>query len=190
MGFRSALNSLLGKTSLPRASLEKLFALSAASITMETAFFIKPSKKAGICLKPIDAPKFQTVRTEVEELLAYSSKETGTQFRVTTDEFNFTWIILEDPDFDELITGVHLAGQTFLESGLGAYLLWAVFRFENEKPVYWIYHFKQGLYYPFIPGPGKTRDNAAEFRMRSLLEREIPIEKEVSKWYPLWGIPL
>ncbi|MDD1715500.1 MAG: hypothetical protein LUQ01_00725 [Methanolinea sp.] len=190
MGFRDALNAVLGKTKLPRASLENLFAISAASITMQAEFQLKPSEKAAICFKPIESSQYDDTRTEIEELLQLSSKETGTQFRIETDEYRFTWVVLEDAEFEDLVTGVHLVSQTFIEKGLGAYLLCAIFRFEKDKPVYWVYNFKQGNYYPFIPSPGKSRDNAYEFRIRSLMDRELPIEKDVGFWYPLWGIPL
>jgi hypothetical protein len=29
-----------------------------------------------------------------------------------------------------------------------------------------------------------------EFRLKSLMENELPIEKEVGKWYPLWSMPI
>ncbi len=190
MGFKEALNSILGSTTLPRASLEKLFAISSASITMQSEFDLKPSSTAGICFKPIESSRYDSARTEIEELLTFSSKETGSTFRLETDEFRFTWVILEDPDFEDLIAGIHLVSQTLIEKGFGTYLLCAIFRFGDEKRVYWVYNFKQGLFYPFIPAAGKTRDSATEFRIRSLLERELPIEKDVGKWYPLWGIPL
>ncbi len=190
MGFKEALNSLLGTTTLPGASLEKLFSISAASITMQAELDLKPSSSAGVCFKPIESQQYEAARKDIEELLTYSNKETGSTFRLETDEFRFIWVILKDPDFDDLVAGVHLVSQTFIEKGFGAYLLCAIFRFGNGQPVYWVYNFKQGLYYPFIPAPGKTRDSATEFRIRSLLERELPIEKDVGLWYPLWGIPL
>ena len=59
----------------------------------------------------------------------------------------------------------------------------------GRKAVYWIYNFKQGTYYPFIPLSGKQRDSPFEFRLRAEMEREMPVEKNVEKWYPLWGIP-
>lgn len=190
MGFKEALSAVLGTTRLPAAKLDTLFAISAASITMQTQFGLKPSSAAGICFKPIESSRYDATRVEIEELLQFSARETASTFRIVTDEYRFTWVVLEDPDFEDLITGVHLVSQTMIEKGLGAYLLCAIFRFEKEKPVYWIYNFKQGKYYPFIPTADKTRDSALEFRIRSLLDREIPIEKDVGKWYPLWGIPL
>ncbi|MBN1166858.1 MAG: hypothetical protein JXA44_06970 [Methanospirillaceae archaeon] len=190
MGFRDAIHSLLGTTALPKASLETLFAISSASITMQVELDLVPSPSAGICFKPIESSHYDSATREIEELLTYSSQETGTTFRLVTDEFRFTWIILSDPDFEDLITGIHLISQTLIEKGVGTYLLCAVFRFGNETPVYWIYHFKLGRFYPFVPVSGKMRDNAAEFRMQALLGRELPVEKDIEKWYPLWGIPL
>lgn len=190
MGFKDALNALLGSTKLPAANPDRLFAISAASITMQTACDLKPSSTAAICFKPIESSRYEAARAEIEELLRYSITETGSRFRIETDEYRFTWIILEDPDFEDLITGIHLVSQTFIEKGFGSYLLCAIFRFEKKKPVYWVYNFKQGLYYPFVPSAGRTRDTAAEFRLRAQLERELPVERDVGRWYPLWGIPL
>jgi len=189
MGFKEALSAVLGTTRLPAAKLDTLFAISAAAVTMQARFDLRPSHAAGICFKPIESSRYDATRTEIEELLQYSARETASTFRILTDEFRFTWVILGDPDFEDLITGVHLVSQTMIERGLGAYLLCAVFGFEKEKPVYWIYNFKQGNYYPFVPIADRARDSAMEFRVRSLMDRELPVEKDVGKWYPLWGIP-
>ena len=190
MGWKDTLDSLFGKTILPKATIDDLFSISTARVTMESGLNLKPSAAAGLCFKPIESVQFPAARTEIEELLQLSSRETGTTYRITTDEFRFTWVVLEDPDFDDLVTGLHMVSQTLIERGFGAYLLCAIFRFEDTKPVYWIYNFKQGRYYPFVPLADKKRDNAAEFRMKSLLEKEIPVEKDTGLWYPLWGIPL
>ena len=190
MGFKEALGSLLGSTALPKANLDKLFAISAASITMQSEFDMKPAPTAGICFKPVESSEFDAAKKEIEELLSFSSRETGSIARLVTDEYHFTWVILEDPDFDDLVTGMHLVSQTLIEKGFGDYLLCAIFRFEGLHPLFWIYNFKQGRYYPFIPLPDKKRDTAAEFRMKALLEKELPVEKDAGMWYPLWGIPL
>ena len=42
-------------------------------------------------------------------------------------------------------------------------------------PVYWIYGFKRGAFWPFIPtGEGQNRDNATELELKAKLERELP----------------
>ncbi len=189
MGFREALGAVFGTTRLPKASVEKLFAISTACVTMEAELGLKASPVAGLCFKPVESAGFEATRTEIEQLLAISFAETGTKYRLQDDEFHFTWVVFEDKEFEALVASVHLVSQTLVERGFGDYLLCAIFRFANNHTVYWIYNFKQGQYYPFVPLPGNKRDSAYEFRLRSLLERELPVEKEVEKWYPLWGIP-
>jgi len=45
-------------------------------------------------------------------------------------------------------------------------------------------------FYPFVPlGRSKERDNALELRLSSAMEHELPIEKELERWYPMWDIP-
>jgi hypothetical protein len=204
MGFRDFMDAILGSSKLPKAKSERLFAISTASITLETSLGLKPSGSAGICFRPIDATAYESARKEIQELLEYSSKETETEFRLEKDEFNFLWAIFKDPDFEDLVANINLVRQTLEEQGFGEQILCAIFRFDSEpelestentgnadqrKIVYWIYNFKQGTYYPFVPLSGKERDSPFEFRLRADMEREMPVEKNVEKWYPLWGIP-
>lgn len=198
MGLRDFVDAILGKSTLPKAKSEKLFAMSTASITLESNLGLKPSGSAGICFKPIGASAYESARKEIQELLEYSSKETETEFRLEKDEFNFLWAIFKDPDFEDLVANIHLVSETLEEHGFGGQILCAIYRFDSEpeagnsgrgKTVYWIYNFKQGTYYPFVPLSGKQRDNPFEFKLRAEMEREMPIEENVEKWYPLWGIP-
>ncbi|WP_333786663.1 PspA-associated protein PspAB [Methanomethylovorans sp.] len=183
------LDTILGRSKLPKAKTDRLFAISTASITLETNLGIKPATVAGICFKPIESSRYETARTEIEDLLRYSCQETGTSYRLKKDEYNFLWAILEDPDFEDIVTNIHLVSQTMIEHGFGEQLLCAIYKFQGNSTVYWIYNFKQDSFYPFVPKGNKERDNSTEFRLKSLMERELPIQKDVEKWYPLWGIP-
>lgn len=187
MGF---LDSILGRNKLPQAKTDRLFAISTASITLETQFNYHPTTEGGLCLKPIESSKYEVARQEIEDLLNYSTKETNTEFRLQKDEFSFLWTILKDSDFDDIVNNIHLVSQTMIDNGFGEQLLCAVYKFHKEKSIiYWIYHFKQDSYYPFVPIGKNDRDNAMEFRLKSIMEKELPIEKSIERWYPLWGIP-
>ena len=76
--------------------------------------------------------------------------------------------------------------------GYGDRLLAAVFAFEeNGRRLYLIYNFKRGAFYPFVPAPGdKQRDNEREMRLKAQIGGEVPIEPEMTRWFPLWEIPL
>ncbi len=187
MGF---LDSLLGRTELPEAKTEKLFAISTAAVTLEASLGLKVDGAAAICFKPIESSRYDRARKEIEDLLAISTKESGVQYRLQKDEYGYLWAVLQDPDFEDLVTTIQMISQTLIEQGFGTQLLCAVYRFRGEKTVYWIYSFKQGAYYPFVPSGDKQRDNALEIRLKAVMEKEMPVEKDVGMWYPLWGMPI
>jgi hypothetical protein len=187
MGF---MDSILGKTKLPESKTERLFAISTAAVTLDANFNLKPDGAAAVCIKPLESSRYDQARQEIEDLLRISSKETGTEYRVQKDEFNYLWVVLKDPDFDDLVTNIQMVSQTLVENGFGTQLLAAVYRFRGESQVYWIFNFKQGAYYPFVPAGDKQRNNSLEIRLGSLMEKEMPVEKNMEMWYPLWGMPV
>src|SRR4029077_18505587 len=66
------------------------------------------------------------------------------------------------------------------------------------KPLYWIYNYKRGMFYPFAPAGGKTgagasaqqRDNERELRLKAQIGADLPLEPELERWFPLWGVPV
>ena len=68
----------------------------------------------------------------------------------------------------------------------------SVFRFDgHDHPVYWIYGYKRGAFWPFVPtGKDQDRDNAEELELKAKLEPELPIEQDISRWFALFGAPL
>lgn len=190
MGF---LDIFLGKTGLPKSKTKDIFAITTACITLETKLTLQPTSRAGICFKPQASSHFTQARLEVEELLSYSCKDTRTRYRITTDTYGYTWIVLEDPEFEDLVSNIYLVSEGLIERGFGEQLLCTLFPFKdkhNSNTVYWIYNFKHGNFYPFVPKANRERDTSLEFRLRSVMEKELPVEKKVERWYPLWDTPV
>ncbi len=185
MGF---LDTLLGKSKLPKPKPDKLFAMSTAYVTLSTNLSLAQAG-AGICFKPLEASRFSRAEIELRELLQQSCKETNTQYSIKKDSYGYLWVILNDPEFEDLVTTLYMVSETLTDHDFGEQLLCAVFKFKNESVVYWIYNFKQAKYYPYVP-KGEQRDSSYEFRLRSIMERELPIEKEAERWYPLKDIPI
>ena len=185
MGF---LDSILGKTKLPEAKTDKLFAISTAAITMEAKLGLKADGAAAVCIKPMESSKYEAARSEIEDLLKLGIKET--EYSIEKDEFNYIWVLLKDNHFDDLVTNVQMVSQILMEQGFGTQLLAAVYRFKGESIAYWIYNFKLGSYYPFVPSVDQQRNSSLEFRLKSVMGSELPIEKDQAKWYPMWGMPI
>jgi hypothetical protein len=190
MGFLDALFG--GGKKLKGPAPDRIFAMVTAQITLETSLGLKHRNKAGIVFQPLGTADFQQIVRDAEELLRSAAEDTGTTVTTHDDEFGYRWVVLNDPDFEDVVGAVNVVSTELQGGGYGDRLLAAVFAFEeNGRPVYFIYNFKRGKYYPFVPAPGtQQRNNEREFQLKAQLENELPMEEELERWFPLWEIPL
>jgi len=74
--------------------------------------------------------------------------------------------------------------------------------------VYFIYNYKRGYWYPFVPADGaggaggsggsggdgaedsQQRSTERELQIKAQIASDLPIEPELERWFPLWGIPI
>jgi hypothetical protein len=183
---------LFGRKRLKGAKLDKLFALSTARITLEAELGMKPAGAAAVVFKPLSAGEFQRVEQEVDELLGVAAQSSGSEVRRRQDSFGYQWLVVRDRDFEDLVTTVHLVASELKARGFGEQLLAALFPFRSgERLAHLIYGFKRGAFWPFVPtGEGQERDNAEELRLRNELEKELPIEPDLTRWLGLFDAPL
>ena len=60
----------------------------------------------------------------------------------------------------------------------------------RAQEVQWIFSYRRGTFYPFVAVPGtQRRDNALEMSISAKIEDELPMEKDLERWYALWGAP-
>ena len=71
----------------------------------------------------------------------------------------------------------------------------------NNKSQYLIYNYKIDKFYPFVPlfssadvaGNGlrkkSNRNYEQELKIMEQIKDDLPLEKEVNLWYPIWNIP-
>jgi hypothetical protein len=182
---------LLGRKKLKSPAGEKLFALSTARVTLETELGLKPAGAGGIVFKPLSAGEFVRAENDLQQVLDAVSTEYGSRLERHSDEFGYEWIVILDADLEDQVTTVHAVAQGLQESGFGEQLLAAAFKFDGgNNPVYWIYGFKRGAFWPFVPTGEKERDNAEELELKAKLEKELPIEPDLSRWFGLFDAPL
>lgn len=187
------LESLFGQARVPRSRLEQLFALSTAQVTLETTFGLRPVGRAGLVFREVESAYFEAAEREMDALLQIALRESGTRTRRQRDRYGFQWLVLEDEQLEDLVAIAHQVGLTFQEHGFAERLLAAVFGFDGPggQRVFWVYNYKRGNFYPFVPLPGrKARDNPLELRLAAVMRGEMPIEQDQERWYPLWDAPV
>ena len=172
------------------ADPDDLFEMTSAYITMEANLDYVPAGDAALCFTGVDSTRFAAAVREIEAILAAGEEETGTVAQLHEDDHGYRWIVLEDETFEDLVTTIHFAVRTLEDHGFGSRLLAAVFAFEKSngnRSVYWIYSFRRGSYYPFVPESGQERDSKTEFKLQSVLDGELTLEDDQAYWYPLWS---
>ena len=185
------LSVLFGRTKLRRPNRDAYFSIITAADTLAGRTDLRPLEKAGLVFNPVDSTFFKDLDSEIRDLLHVSSQATGTKFEIVDDSHGTRWVVLDDHDFEDLVSIIHLVGETVTEHGFGERLLAAVFRFDYEgRRAYWVYNIKRGNFYPLVLAGEQERDNRAEMALSGLMEQEqVPVERSLEKWYALWGIP-
>jgi hypothetical protein len=185
-------NVLFGRKALAEPARERLFALTTAAVTLRTELGLRSAGAGGICFKPLSAGDFVRVENDLQQLLDGIAAESGSKLERREDSFGYTWIVVRDAQLEDQVAAVHAVAQGLEEQGFGPQLLAAVFKFEGGKhPVYWIYGYKRGAFWPFVPiGEGQERDNAEELELKAKLERELPVEQDLSRWFGVFDAPL
>ena len=182
------LDSLLGRTRLERPSLDRLFAVSTAQVTLSTGLGLEPTDRAAICFKPMSSARFRESGKDIEEMTRLAFKDEGMKIDRSVDSFGYEWLTLTSSDFENLVTTIHVTAQSMIDEGFGEQLLCAMFAFAEN--VHFIYNFKRGKFYPFVPSGPQTRDSDRELELQAKLEQELPIDPELERWFPLWDAPV
>jgi hypothetical protein len=183
---------LFGRKKLKGPSEETLFALTTACVTLQTELGLKPAGVGAVTYKPLSSGDFDRVNNDVESLVKAAAQSAGSEVERKTDSYGFEWVIVRDNDIEDQVTGVYAVANELTAQGFGAQLLAAPFRFDGrDHPVYWIYGFKRGKWWPFVPtGDGQNRDNAAELELKAKLEGELPVEPDLTRWMALYDAPI
>jgi hypothetical protein len=191
MGF---LDALLGRRKVAGpAKRDRLFAISTAYVTLETSHDVRPRGVAAIVFQPLATADFGSIVAEMEEVVRSTGAETGTTVEVNDDTFGYRWMVLRDPDVEDLVVGINAVYEALEMGGYGDRVLAAVFSFEDSsgQPVYFIYNVKRGAWYPFVPSRGQQERNVErELQLKAQIGNELPIEPELERWFPLWGVPI
>lgn len=208
-------DTLLGRTKPVKANLDALFSLPSAAVTLQVSAGLVPSGKAGVCFKPPAGQPFADVQTQIEQLLNMPDDASGNQAAPNTtarvhdvaDNYGYRWIVVEGTGIEDLVTRVHVVHSSLQDAGWETQLLCSVFGFcqggdgaesadeilaqpSARSSVYIVYLAKRGTFYPFAPTGHEQRDTELELRLRSTLGTDLPTEPDLSRWFPLWDLPI
>jgi hypothetical protein len=183
MGF---LDALLGRRKPVRPDLDQLFALPSAAVTLKSGGDLTPTGLGSVCFASVEGGAFDRLQRDVRGLL--DSAE------FSQDTYGYTWVLSRHApdDIAALVNDLHAVNTFLQDAGFGPQLLCSLvgFRDDRDRSLALVYLYKRGTFYPVcIRSDQDKRDNARELRVAALLQDDLRIEPDRSRWFPVYGAP-
>jgi hypothetical protein len=190
---------LTGRHEVSGPAPDRLFAITTAYVTLSSEHQIESRGSAAIVFQALATSEFESTLRDMEEVVKATGGDSGTSVSTEDDSYGYRWMILRNPpgapSVEDLAVGINAVSGSIETAGYGERLLCAVFAFSDTArggaPVYFIYNYKRGFWYPFVPAAGEEqRSTERELQIKAQMASELPIEPELERWFPLWGIPI
>jgi hypothetical protein len=189
---------LTGRHQVKGPAPDRLFAISTAYVGLQSEHQIDPTGSAAIVFQSLATSEFESTLKDMEEVVTATGGDSGTTVSTEDDSFGYRWMILRNapgaPSVEDLAVGINAVSSSIETAGFGERLLCAVFAFGDaqQRRVYFIYNYKRGYWYPFVPVPGDAQERSTEreLQLKAQIGEEMPLEPELERWFPLWGIPI
>jgi hypothetical protein len=178
-----------------QADFDAINSLSSAYVTLETKLNLTSTGRTAVCIKRASTQKFNEMKQEIEKFLEASKADFDLSFHAVVDPFDYLWIVILSKTIEDNVAVITAIGDTIDQKGFSDRLLASIFEFNNGTLIeYLIYNYKIDKFYPFVPinEQQKQRNHSEELKIMSALidEKKLPFEKDMSRWYPIWNIPV
>lgn len=189
------LDAILGRSKPVRPDLDQLFAVPSAALTLQAAAGFTPTGLGSVCFAGVEGGGFARLQEDVRELLDVDTGRGGVPVEFSRDAYGYTWLLARRPADDSaaLVNDLHAVNSLLQDGGFGPQLLCSLigFRDAEGRALALVYLYKRGTFYPFAPLPGEAekRDNQLELQVRGVLGDDLRVEKDLSRWFPVWGAP-
>lgn len=187
MGFFDA---LLGRSKPKEPNLDDLFAVPPAALALEARSSITPTGVGAVAFREVEGGAFDRAEQEARALI---SADPNTDVDQVNDGYGYTWQVVQQQAVStpDLVTSLHAVNAALEAQGFGPMLLCSTvyFRMPNGQKIALVYLYKRGTFYPFVQRARHQRDSALEIQLRGVLDEDLPVEKDMSKWSPLWDAP-
>lgn len=175
---------------------DALFSLISAQTTLETSLDLKCTGKATMGLKSVSGRFFTETITEIRHFLDVSKVDSNLSYKMINDSYGYLWIVFESPKIEDIILCISGVGQILHDRSFAKQLLATLIQFQSKRNKianyyqYLVYSYTLNRFYPFVPVNKNERDTKIEREIMETIADEIPIEKDVSLWYPIWNLAL
>jgi hypothetical protein len=159
---------LTGRHQVKGPAPDRLFAITTAYVDLQAEHRVDPAGSAAIVFQSLATSEFESTLKDMEEVVTATGGDSGTTVSTEADSYGYRWMTLHNPagapSVEDLAVGVNAVSSSIETAGFGERLLCAVFGFLDAKGqrIYFIYNYKRGAWYPFVPAPGDAQERSTE----------------------------
>ncbi|MFB6890203.1 hypothetical protein ACFCX4_12900 [Kitasatospora sp. NPDC056327] len=190
------LDALFGRSKPVRPDLDQLFGVPSAALTLEAGAGLRPTGLGSVCFASVEGGAFDEVERQVRALLDADTARGGVPVEASRDSYGYSWLLARHApgELPELVNDLHAVNSELEAHGFGPQLLCSLIGFrdaDGRRPLALVYLYKRGTFYPFapVPGGGEKRDSPLELEVGALLGDDLRLEKDLGRWFPVWGAP-
>ncbi len=164
---------------------------------------LKVTGRCALTFKRVSGTFFYQMEQDIKQFLENLQPEFNLKWHINTDAYGYLWIVFEGKRIEDLLAGITTVSDIVEEKGFSDQLLAAVFEFSSTREEgksrgggirtnqqYLIYNYKRNKFYPFVPVAKNTIDAEQQMKIMATIAEEIPFERDMTLWYPLWDLPL
>ncbi|MER7581794.1 hypothetical protein [Kitasatospora sp. NPDC097691] len=189
------LDALFGRTKPVKPDLDQLFGVPSAALTLEAGAGFTPTGLGSVCFAAVEGAAFVQVEQQVRALLDADTERGGVPVEASKDDYGYSWLLARHSpqELPELVNDLHAVNSELEANGFGPQLLCSLVGFSDPqgRSLALVYLYKRGTFYPFapMPGGGEKRNSPLELQVNAMLGNDLRLEKDLSRWFPLWGAP-
>ncbi|WP_028649671.1 hypothetical protein [Nocardiopsis sp. CNT312] len=191
--MKSLWNTLLGRSEPARPDLDALFGLPPAAVTLRATAGFGPTGTGSVAFRAGEGAAFADLQRDITALL---DADQGPPVEQVFDDYGYTWLVVRaageaESGITGLVTDLHAVNSTLESAGYGPSLLCSLVGFADAegRTVALVYLYKRGTFYPFAPVGTDRRDTALELRVEAAIGSDLPLERDRSRWFPVYGAP-
>lgn len=149
------------------------------------------SDRAGIMLRSAGDKGIE----DVDAVRSVLTVDTDCPYEVVEDEFGSIWVRFDGESIEAVATSVRTIAEALWESHFDdEYVLLAAFAVTltelNDEPLYWVYVFEHGYWYPSFPDECSWRLYYHEDAIKDWGGAHLDIDPDESRHYRIEGVPL
>ncbi len=197
MGLRDILT---GRHQVKGPAPDRLFAITTAYVDLQAEHQIAPAGSAAIVFQALSSSEFESTLKDMEEVVTATGGDSGTTVSSEDDSYGYRWMILRSPAGRAQRRRPRRRHQRGIRarsrppaSASGCCAPCSRFTDATETAHLLHLQLQARLLVPVRSRPPAQREQRSterELQLKAQIGSEMPLEPELERWFPLWGIPI